>query len=60
MVRETDFLKAGDTVKAGDVIGYVGNTGNSVVDHLHITIVAPNGQYIDPYSLMTAAKKRTN
>jgi len=60
MVRETDFLEPGDTVSAGDLVGYVGNTGNSVVNHLHINIVAPNGQYINPYSLMVAAKKRAN
>lgn len=60
MVCMTDFLQAGQTVKAGELIGHVGNTGNSSVNHLHITIVAPNGQYIDPYSLMVAAKKRAN
>lgn len=60
MVRETDFLKPGDTVKAGELIGYVGNTGNSDVDHLHINILAPNGQYLNPYNLMISAKKRAN
>ena len=60
MVRKTDFLEQGQTVKAGDIIGHVGNTGNSTVNHLHITIIAPDGKYIDPYSLMVAARKRAN
>ena len=49
MVRQTDFLKEGDTVKAGDLVGHVGNTGNSSRDHLHLTIIAPDGYYINPY-----------
>ena len=49
MIRLTDFLQPGDAVKAGELIGRVGNTGNSSRDHLHLTIVAPSGQYIDPY-----------
>ena len=40
--------KEGDTVKAGDLIGHVGNTGNSARDHLHLTIVAPDGFYVNP------------
>jgi len=49
MVRLTDFLKEGDTVKAGDLVGHVGNTGNSSRDHLHLTIIAPDGYYVNPY-----------
>jgi len=49
MIRQTDFLHAGDSVKAGDLIGHVGNTGNSDLDHLHLSIVAPDGLYVNPY-----------
>jgi len=56
MVRLTDFLKEGDAVKAGDLIGHVGNTGNSARDHLHLTIAAPDGYYIDPYPYLAAVE----
>lgn len=56
MIRLTDFLQPGDTVAAGDLIGHVGNTGNSARDHLHLTIVAPDGLYINPYPYLAAVE----
>ncbi|MDD4074809.1 MAG: M23 family metallopeptidase [Eubacteriales bacterium] len=56
MIRLSDFLRPGDTVQAGACIGRVGNTGNSDRDHLHLTIVAPDGKYIDPYPYLRAVK----
>ncbi len=40
-------VKVGQKVKRGDIIGYVGNTGTSVANHLHYEIKL-NGVNVDP------------
>jgi murein DD-endopeptidase MepM/ murein hydrolase activator NlpD len=59
--RYTNLLHEGQVVEQGDVIGYVGTTGNAPANtpHLHfaITILPPakewwKGEPIDPYPLL--------
>jgi murein DD-endopeptidase MepM/ murein hydrolase activator NlpD len=45
-------VKAGDSVKRGDVIGLVGSTGRSTGAHLHYEILV-NGQLMNPLQLLT-------
>lgn len=48
-------VKAGQTVKKGDVIGTVGNTGLSTGAHLHLE-VSYNGTLVDPLPLIQRAQ----
>jgi peptidoglycan LD-endopeptidase LytH len=45
----------GDWVEPGDVLGYVGDSGNAAWKgtHLHYCIYSPDGQAIDPYPYLT-------
>jgi murein DD-endopeptidase MepM/ murein hydrolase activator NlpD len=43
-------VKAGDHVRQGQIIGYVGSTGNSTGTHLHFDIRI-NGNFVDPLSV---------
>ncbi len=45
-------VKKGDTVSRGDVLGYMGNTGNSTGAHLHLGIKA-DGKWVDPLPYLT-------
>jgi murein DD-endopeptidase MepM/ murein hydrolase activator NlpD len=46
-------VKVGQTVKRGDVIGFVGATGRATGSHLHYEIWA-NGKLLNPLQLLTA------
>ncbi len=57
MFNLSKFVKEGDTVKKGQVIGLVGNTGNSVANHLHLAIISPEPEYryLNPYDIFLQA-----
>ncbi len=57
MFNLSKFVKEGDSVKKGQVIGLVGNTGNSVANHLHLAIISPEPEYryLNPYDIFLQA-----
>lgn len=42
----------GSRVSQGQVIGYMGSTGNSTGSHLHFEVLNANGQLVDPLSVL--------
>ena len=58
MVEPSD-VPVGTVVRTGDVIGHVGNTGNSRANHLHFAIITSGGQYVNPYTYLARAQKET-
>lgn len=50
-------VKAGQTVRRGAVIGYVGTTGRTTGPHLHYEILA-NGQLLNPLQLLSQPATR--
>ena len=41
-------IQQGKKFKAGDIIAYTGNTGNTTGAHLHYTLTNPQGVKVDP------------
>lgn len=50
-------IKAGDIVKAGQIIAYVGNSGNSTANHLHFEVLI-NGLAYNPMRFLDEYQNR--
>lgn len=51
--HQTGFaVSEGDTVRSGDLLGYVGSTGNTTGPHLHLEVRPGGGDPVDPYAAM--------
>jgi murein DD-endopeptidase MepM/ murein hydrolase activator NlpD len=47
-------IQAGTRVAAGQLVGYVGETGNAAGPHLHLAHILSSGQYVNPYPVVAA------
>ncbi len=60
--RNGNTLQVNSTVVAGDIIGYVGITGNANIDvpHLHLGVQNSNGTWINPTTYLNATVSTTS
>jgi murein DD-endopeptidase MepM/ murein hydrolase activator NlpD len=57
MSKIAEGIKPGVRVRQGQIIGYVGSTGNSTGNHLHFEIKI-NGRVVDPLSIKLPRDKQ--
>jgi hypothetical protein len=52
-------LRTGDRVRRGELVGYVGDSGDAdgIQPHLHFEVRRPSGRAIDPYSYLLKARR---
>jgi murein DD-endopeptidase MepM/ murein hydrolase activator NlpD len=50
---DSTAVSRGDTVSAGDLIGYAGNTGASTGPHLHLAVENQSGGVVDPSTILS-------
>src|SRR3954453_16609133 len=50
--------EVGDWVEPGEVVGYVGNSGNAAVNptHLHYGVYEPSGRAVNPYNFLKKSR----
>jgi murein DD-endopeptidase MepM/ murein hydrolase activator NlpD len=58
-MREAAVVGVGAQVSGGQHVGHVGSSGYSTGPHLHLEIFQPNGQRVDPESILAGAPYAT-
>lgn len=52
--QNSTVVNTGDIITAGELIGYVGSTGNVTGPHLHLEVRPGGGDPVDPYAALVA------
>lgn len=52
-MQSTPLKKVGDSLAINDIIGYVGNTGRSRGNHMHLEMFESGGKFFDPINYLS-------